>query len=187
MRDLISQPVAVWIALVAVLVGIVTLWHTLKKSRGERQLDSAARRTHLYSELNKADTSAHSTKMNLERTRYLIGRLNSHHVLQGNIAADILPRSRRFLRKLQSEQAGLETQFAEFEKILERLQQKTRALDDRADPKKIESLIPEAERVQVKLHKLSSRITSASTSLENTLRTLDALVKKGKKGRKGRS
>jgi hypothetical protein len=176
MRGLTAQPPAFWIALLALLVSMVSLSHTLMKSRRERQLDTLGRRSQLLFKLIDAESKATIAKMNLGYSRSILGQLNSHRLLQGDIATTFFPQAANDLQEFNAMQEDLERRFTELEAVVDRLRSNCGTLGDNDDPKKIETLMPEAQRLQAGIDTFSILVATATTRLEGSLKILDSTL-----------
>jgi hypothetical protein len=173
MRALISQPMTFWMALAALLVSIATLLHTYRKSRHERQLDSLERRSNLLFKLIEAESKAAIARLNLGYASSVLGRLRSHPLLHSQVADAFRHSANEALQRLQEDQVNLELQFAEIQTVVDALRTNSEKLDDNADSKKIEKLMPEAQRLQAKIDTFSNLVAAATARFENSLKVLD--------------
>lgn len=178
MNALTSQPATFWMALVALLVSVASLLHTYRKSRLERQLDSLGRRSQLLFKLTDAESKAAIAKIKLMYSRSALGQLNSHPLLQSEVADAFFPGATSGLQQLDDMQVKPEMQLREIEGLINTLRTNCNSLDDNADPRKIEKLMPDAQSLQARIDTFSNLVAVATTTLENSLKTLDSNLKK---------
>jgi predicted RNase H-like nuclease (RuvC/YqgF family) len=181
-----SQPLSLWISLVAALVSILSFIATYTNMKRNRHLDTLERRTQLLLKLIDVESRIVIGKLILDRSRGLLRRCESHPIpravsamrqadqIELRRAGESFAAALTNLEDLSKMQVDLENQIMEIEQIVKGLRERCDGFDESTNPKEIEKVIPRAHEMQSKMESFSTMITSAcERPLENSLRVLD--------------
>lgn len=158
---LVSQPLALWLSLIATLVSIISLYFSLKNQRRVRRMDALQKRSQLLFKLSEADSQLVTAILSQRHLNLALKEFRLKPLSNSSEIKDIA--------EIEEDNSRLDLILDDLTKEVEALQHSFEDYTAKTDPSVIEELLPEVNRIKVNIEKTSKVISSSMTTLENML------------------